>query len=164
MLLIARHCWALTRSTHPHSREYTNMQLFVMHRFQGCRASLESLCINFGGELSTMATLMFTILNVLLNNSALLSLDQKYPSTLTWIHKYATLCNALFLRMQSIPGKFMHQFWGWAVHHCYTDVHSTECATQRFGTFFDFLLSLHDFVHSTISNFSTNSDDQYIST
>ena len=39
-----------------------------MHRFQGCKASLESLCINFGGELSTIATLMFAMLYVLLNN------------------------------------------------------------------------------------------------
>ena len=44
------------------------MQPFVMHRFQGCKASLESLCINFGGELSTIATLMFAMLYVLLNN------------------------------------------------------------------------------------------------
>ena len=58
----ARHYWALTKSTHPHSREYTDMQPFVMHYFQGCRASLESLCINFRGELSTIATLMFTML------------------------------------------------------------------------------------------------------
>ena len=64
----AWHCWALTRGTHPHSREYTDMQPFVMHHFQGCRASLESLCINFRGELSTIATLMFTVLHVLLNN------------------------------------------------------------------------------------------------
>ena len=64
----ARHCWALTRSTHPHSHEYTDMQPFVMHHFQGCRASLESLCINFGGELSTIATMMFAMLHVLLND------------------------------------------------------------------------------------------------
>ena len=55
-------------STHPHSREYTDMQPFVMHHFQGCRTSLESLCINFGGELSTIATLMFAVLHVLLND------------------------------------------------------------------------------------------------
>ena len=64
----ARHCWALTRSTNPHSREYTDMQPFEMHRFQGCKASLESLCINFGGELSTITTLMFVVLHVLLND------------------------------------------------------------------------------------------------
>ena len=64
----AWHYWALTKSTHPHSREYTDMQPFVMHRFQGCRASLESLCINFRGELSTIATLMFTMLHMLLND------------------------------------------------------------------------------------------------
>ena len=64
----AQHCWALTRSTHPHSHEYTDMQHFVMHHFQGCRASLESLCINFGGELFTIATLMFAVLHVLLND------------------------------------------------------------------------------------------------
>ena len=64
----ARHCWALTRSTHPNSREYTDIQPFVVHRFQGCRASPESLCINFRGELSTIATLMFIVLHVLLND------------------------------------------------------------------------------------------------
>ena len=41
---------------------------FVMHNFQGCRASLESLCNNFGGELSTIATLMFVVLHVLFND------------------------------------------------------------------------------------------------
>ena len=81
-----------------------------------------------------------------------------------WIHRYATLCNALFSRTQSIPGKFMHQFWGWVVHHYYTDVRNAACAAPQFGTFFDFPLSFHYFVHSTISNFSTNSDDQHIST
>ena len=44
------------------SCEYTDMQPFVMYYFQGCRASLESLCINFGGELSTITTLMFAVL------------------------------------------------------------------------------------------------------
>ena len=48
--------------------EYTDMQPFVMHHFQGCKASLESLCINFGGELSTITTLLFAMLYVLLNN------------------------------------------------------------------------------------------------
>ena len=66
--LTARHSWALPRSTHPHSREYTNMQPLIMHCFQGCKASLESSCINFGGELSTIATLMFAVLHVLLND------------------------------------------------------------------------------------------------
>ena len=102
-----------------------------MHHFQGCRASLKSLCLNFGGELSTIATLMFVMLHMLFKSSALLSLDQKYPSTLTWIYKYPTLCNALFSRMKSILVKFMHQFWGWAVHHCYTNVRN---AAQQLGT------------------------------
>ena len=54
------------------------MQPFAMHRFQGCRASLKSLCINFGGELSTIATLMFAVLYVLLNSSALFNPIQSY--------------------------------------------------------------------------------------
>ena len=37
------------------------------------RASLQSLCINFGGESSTIATLMFAMLHVLLNSFALLN-------------------------------------------------------------------------------------------
>ena len=141
----ARHYWALTRSNHPHSHEYTDMQPFVMQHFQGCRASLESLCINFGGELSTIATLMFAVLHMLLNSSTLFSHDQKYPSTPMWIHKYVTLCNAPFSRMQSIHRKFIHQFWGWAVHHCYTNVCSAACATQWFGTFFDFSIEFTRF-------------------
>ena len=35
---------------------------------------------------------------------------------------------------------------------------------SRFGTFCNFSLNFHDFTHSTNLNFSTNSDDQYIST
>ena len=66
--LTTQHYWPLTRNTHPHLREYTDMEPFVMHHFQGCGASLESLCINFGGELSTIATLMFVVLHVLLND------------------------------------------------------------------------------------------------
>ena len=105
----------------------------------------------------------FQITKKINNNAYVVALppDMSISSTFMWIHRYATLCNVLFSRMQSIPGKFMHQFWGWAVHHYYTDVCSVA---QRFGTFFDFPLSLHNFVHSTISKFSTNLNDQYIST
>ena len=74
----AWHCWTLTTSTHPHSREYTEVQPFVMHRFWGGRASLKSLCINFRSELSTIATLMFAVLHVLLNNFSLLYDVQSY--------------------------------------------------------------------------------------
>ena len=74
----AWHCWTLTTSTHPHSREYTEVQPFVMHRFWGGRASLKSLCINFRSELSTIATLMFAVLHVLLNNFSLLYDIQSY--------------------------------------------------------------------------------------
>ena len=83
----ARHCWALTRSNHPHSHEYTDMQPFVMQHFQGCRASLESLCINFGGELSTIATLMFAVLHMLLND-LVLSLIFHWVYTILFIQKF----------------------------------------------------------------------------
>ena len=69
----------------------------------------EKFMKKFGDELSTVAILMVTILYVLLNNSTLLNPVQKHPSTLTWIHRYATFCNALFLRMQRIPEKFMQK-------------------------------------------------------
>ena len=42
------------------------------------RPSLKSLCINFGGELSTIAILMFAVLHVLLNSFALLNHVQSY--------------------------------------------------------------------------------------
>ena len=41
-------------------------------------ASLQSLRINFGGELSTISTLMFAMLHVLLNSFALLNPVQSY--------------------------------------------------------------------------------------
>ena len=80
---IARYCWTLTTSTHPHSHEYTDEQPFTMHHFRGGKASLKSLCINFGGELSTIATLMFAVLPVLLNSFALLN-----PVHLYHLHAY----------------------------------------------------------------------------
>ena len=67
---------------------------------------------NFGGDLSTIATLMFAVLHVMFNSSALLNLDHKYPSPLTWIHRCATLCNAPFLRRQSIPELVYYNFGG----------------------------------------------------
>ena len=75
---IAQHCWSLTTSTHPHSHEYTDVQPFAMHCFRGGRASLNWVCIDFGGELSTVATLMFTVLHVVLNSFALLNLIRSY--------------------------------------------------------------------------------------
>ena len=90
----------LTTRTHPHSREYTDVQPFVMHHFRRGRASLNWLCINFGGELSTVATLMFIVLHVLLNSFALFNPVQS-------IHRYAFFCNAPFSRMQSMAEKFM---------------------------------------------------------
>ena len=74
----ARHCWTLITSTHPHSREYTDVQPFAMHYFRGGRASLNWLCINFRGELSTVATLMFAVLLMLLNSFALSNPIQSY--------------------------------------------------------------------------------------
>ena len=84
----AQHCWTRTTSTHPHSREYTYVQLFAMHHFWGGRASLKSSCINFRSELSTIATLMFVVLHVLLNNFALLNPVQSYH---LHTHQY-TIC------------------------------------------------------------------------
>ena len=89
---------------------------------------------NFGGELSTVATLMVVVMNVMINSSAPLNPDHKYLSPLTWIHRCATFCNAPFSRRQSIPELVMHQFWGWVVHRCYTDVRSAACATQQLRT------------------------------
>ena len=89
---------------------------------------------NFGGELSTITTLMFAVLHVMLNSSTLLIPDHKYLSPLTWIHRCATLCNAPFSRRQSIPELGMQQFWGWAVHCCYVDVRSATCGTQQLHT------------------------------
>ena len=88
----ARHCWTLTISTHPHSCEYTDVQPFAMHHFRGGRASLKSLCINFGGELSTIATLMFAVLHMLLNSFALLNPIQSYQlhaCQYTYMHHFA---------------------------------------------------------------------------
>ena len=67
---------------------------------------------NFGGDLSTIATLMFAILHVMLNSLALLNPDHKSPSPLTWIHRCATLLNAPFLRRQSIPELVHYNFRG----------------------------------------------------
>ena len=67
---------------------------------------------NFGGELSTIATLMFVVLHVMLNSSALLNPDHKYPSPLTWIHRCTILCNAPFSRRQSIPELIHYNFGG----------------------------------------------------
>ena len=96
----SRHYWTLTTCTHPHSREYIDVQPFAMHHFRRGRAFLNWLCINFGGELSTVATLMFVVLHVLLNSFALFNPVQS-------IHRYAFFCNAPFSRMQSMAEKFM---------------------------------------------------------
>ena len=127
---------------------------------------------------------------MLLSSLALLSLDQKYRSTLTWIHRYATLCNAPFSRMQSIPGEFMHQFWGELstittlmftvlhvllndlVHYLIFHWVYTIFFIQQFWNFHQirmistlvhsFKLNFHNFVHLTTSNLETNLDDLYI--
>ena len=71
------------------------------------KASFQSLCINFRGELSTIAALMFAVLHVLLNSlctvKSCLVISPKRMS----IHRYASLCNAPFSRMQSILEKCM---------------------------------------------------------
>ena len=84
---------------------FCNARFSMMQRIpQKCKQ-------NLGGELSTIATLMFAILHVMLNSSVLLNPDHTYPSPLTWIHGCATLCNAPFLRRQSIP-KLVHYNFG----------------------------------------------------
>ena len=88
----AWHCWTLTTSPHPHSRKYTDVQPFSMHRFWGGRASLNWFIIIFG---------------------------MSCPSLLRWCSQCYMCCSiAPHVNTQSIPKKFMHQFWEWAVHHC----------------------------------------------
>ena len=89
---IAQHCWTLTTSPHPHSREYTDVQPFSMRRFWGGRASLNWFIIIFGVSC---------------------------PSLLRWCSQCYMCCSiAPHVNTQSIPKKFMHQFWEWAVHRC----------------------------------------------
>ena len=99
-----QHCWTLfSHSIHVHvNTQICNALFSRMQRTpQKCKQ-------NFGGEFSTIAILMFAVLHVMLNSSALLIPDHKYPSPLTWIHRCVTLCNAQFLRRQSIPKLGMH--------------------------------------------------------
>ena len=85
---------------------FSNALFSMMRRIpQNCKQ-------NFGGDLSTIATLMFIVLHVMLNSSALLNPDHKSPSPLTWIHRCATLCNAPFLKRQSIPELVHYNFGG----------------------------------------------------
>ena len=102
-----------------------------MHYFQGCRGSFKSVSKILGLSSPSLLHLIDAVLDVLLNISALLNPDHTYPSPLTWIHRCATLCNAPFSKRQSIPELVMHQFWGWAVHRCYTNVCSATCAAQQ---------------------------------
>ena len=80
------------QSYHPCSHEYTDMQPFAMHFFQWCERSLKSVS---------------KILGVI------------YPPLLHWCSQCYMCCSiAPHVNTQSIPKKFMHQFWKWAVHHC----------------------------------------------
>ena len=102
-----QHCWTLfSHSIHAHvNTQICNALFSRMQRTpQKCKQ-------NFGSELSTIAILMFAVLHVMLNSSALLIPDHKYPSPLTWIHRCTTLCNAPFSRRQSIP-KLVHYNFG----------------------------------------------------
>ena len=71
------------------------------------RASLQSLCITFGGELSTIATLIFAVLHVLLNGLCTVEPCLVISPKHTSIHRYASLYKAPFSRMQSISEKCM---------------------------------------------------------
>ena len=58
------------QSYHPCSHEYTDMQSFAM-LYDSMMWRIPQNCKqNFGGDLSTIATLMFAVLHVLLNNSS----------------------------------------------------------------------------------------------
>ena len=105
-----------------------------MHYFQGCRRPLESVSKFFGVSCPSLLHLIDVVLHVILNISKLLNPDHTYPSPFTWIHICATLCNAPFSKRQSIPELVMHQFWGWVVHRCYTDVRSATCVAQQLHT------------------------------
>ena len=105
-----------------------------MHYFQRCKGPLKSVSKILGVSCPSLLHLIDVVLHVILNISALLNPDHMYPSPLTWIHICATLCNAPFSKRQSIPKLVMHQFWGWAVHRCYTDVRNATCAAQQFRT------------------------------
>ena len=105
-----------------------------MHYFQGCKGPLKSVSKILGVRCPSLLHLIDVVLHVILNISALLNPDHMYPSPLTWIHRCATLCNAPFSKRQNIPELVMHQFWGWVVHRCYTDVRSATCAAQQLRT------------------------------
>ena len=100
----------LIQSYHPHSHQYTDMQPFAMHCFQGCRGSLKSVSKILGVSYPSLLHLIDAVLHVMLNISALLNPDHMYPSPLTWIQRCATLWNAPFSKRQSIPELVMHQF------------------------------------------------------
>ena len=110
------------------------MQHFAMHYFQGCKGPLKSVSKILGVSYPSLLHLIDVVLHMILNISTLLNPEHMYPSPLTWIHRCATLWNAPFSKRQSIPELVMHQFWGWAVHCCYTDVRSATCAAQQFRT------------------------------
>ena len=66
------------------------------------KASFQSLCINFRGELSTIATLMFAMLHVLLNSLCTVEPCLVISPKRMSIHRYASLCNAPFSRRASL--------------------------------------------------------------
>ena len=71
------------------------------------RPSLQSLCINFGGELSTIATLMFCSAACAAQQLRTVEPCPVISPKRMSIHRYASFCNAPFSRMQSIPEKCM---------------------------------------------------------
>ena len=86
------------------------MQPFAIHCFQGCRGSLKSVS---------------KILGV------------SCPPLLHWCSRFCMWCSTArhyWTLTTSIPELVMHQFWGWVVHRCYTDVRSVACAAQQLRT------------------------------
>ena len=126
---IAQHCWTLTASPHPHSREYTDVQPFAMHHFWGGRVSL---------------------------NWFIIILGVNCPLLLHWCSQFCMWCSTTrhcwTLTTSTYPYSCeytdvqpfaMHHFrggraslnWfiiilGWAVHRCYTNVRSDACTAQ----------------------------------
>ena len=107
-----RHCWTLTISTHPHSCEYIDVQPFAMHRFQGGRASSNWFIIILGVSCPPLLHWCSQCYICCSTASHCWTLSSHITYThvntqLCILEKYASFCNALFSRMQSIPEKFM---------------------------------------------------------
>ena len=108
------------QSYYPCSHEYTDMQPCAMHCFQWCGGSLKSVS---------------KILGVI------------YLPLLHWCSQCYMCCSiAPHVNTQSIPEKFMHQFWEWAVHHCWADIRSATIISPT-------RTSIHNMHHFAMHHF-----------